>query len=87
MLVNLQVFCIFRVSPRGTNYQPNHDMKTTRSRTETSRFFKFKGIPVICYKNKFGNAPIAWMIYTQGEWSSWPMTRDSIRYIVNRLAA
>ena len=60
-------------------------MTTTRSNISDSRSFKVNGTPVICYRNKFGGAPIAWMIKTQGEWSTWPMAKHTIRQILKSI--
>jgi hypothetical protein len=60
-------------------------MKTTRSNICDSRALEIKGMQVICYRNKFGNAPIAWMVKTQGEWSTWPMTKHTIRGIIEHI--
>jgi len=64
---------------------PTNKMKTTRSNINDSRAFKINGIPVICYRNKFANAPIAWMIKTQGEWSTWPMGKHTVRGILKNI--
>lgn len=70
---------IYRVSA-------NHNtMKTTRSNISISRYFKINETPVICYRNKFGAAPIAWMIQTNGEWSTWPMAKHTIRRILQSM--
>jgi hypothetical protein len=47
-----------------------------------SRSFQINGTPVIYYRNMFGGAPIAWMIKTEGEWSTWPMGKRTIRIIL-----
>jgi hypothetical protein len=60
-------------------------MKTTRSNIMVSRSFQIDGTPVICYRNKFGGAPIAWMIKTEGEWSTWPMGKRTIRRILGSI--
>jgi len=60
-------------------------MTTKRSNISDSRSFEINKIPVICYRNKFGHAPIAWMIKTNGEWSTWPMKKHTIRRILNNI--
>jgi hypothetical protein len=60
-------------------------MTTTRSNISDSRSFQINGTAVICYRNKFAGATIAWMIKTQGEWSTWPMAKNTIRQILKNI--